>query len=290
MCASCTQATGGNTGIGLALVAAAKGYKCVFTHPETIAAEKVATMRLLGATTVACPSVPITDLRHYYHQATAIAAKTDNAAAVMQFENTASAQSHYETTAPEILRQSGGRVDAFCASAGTGGTIGGVARFLKEHRPACQVWLVDPEGSALSGAVRERLRGGSPGTAVTMVGGSGLRLLDKPAGGTIAEGVGTDRKTANFALALDAGLVDGEIVVTDQEIVDMGYHLLRNDGIFVGPSAAMNVVGALKVARQLGPGHTVATVLCDGGDRYRTKMYDPEFLKNKGLTPTPLRL
>lgn len=284
------QATGGNTGIGLALVAAAKGYSCIFTHPETIAAEKVATMRLLGATTVACPAVPITDLRHYYHQATAIAARTDNAAAVMQFENTASAQSHFETTGPEILRQAGGVVDAFCCSAGTGGTIGGVAKFLKGQRPTCQVWLIDPDGSAYGPAVRERQRGGQPGAALTMIGGSALRLMEKSDGGTIAEGVGADRKTANFALALDDDLIDGQIVVSDKEIVDMAYHLLRHDGIFVGPSAAMNVVGALKIAKKLGPGHIVATVLCDGGDRYRTKMYDPAFLKNKGLTPTPLSL
>ena len=121
-----------------------------------------------------------------------------------------------------------------------------------------------------------------------MVGGSPLRLMQKPEGGTIAEGVGADRKTANFAVALDSDLIDGETVVSNKEIVDMAYHLLRNDGIFVGPSAAMNVVGALNVAKKLGPGHTVVTVLCDGGDRYRTKMYDPAFLKSKGLTPTPL--
>lgn len=233
-----------------------------------------------------------------------IAAKTENAVAVQQFENTASAQSHYETTGPEILAQTGGEIDAFVCSAGTGGTIGGLSRyataplpqqrflfmshenldrFLKEKRPDCQVWLADPEGSALAPAVRDRCAGMVVGAKATDVSGSRLKLLDKPAGGSIAEGVGIDRKTANFALALDSDLIDGEMVVPNDEIVSMGYHLLRVDGIWVGPSAAMNVVGAVRLAKQLGPGHTIVTVLCDSGARYRSKMYDPEWLKAQGL-------
>lgn len=161
-------------------------------------------------------------------------------------------------------------------------------RFLKENVPECKVWIADPEGSALTPAIEARLRGEVVGTVATDVAGSALRLLDKPEGGTIAEGVGTDRKTANFACALDDGLIDGATVVNDADIVNMGYHLVQRDGIWVGPSAAMNVVGAVRLAKQLGPGHTIVTVLCDSGSRYSSKMYSASWLKAQGLTPLPL--
>jgi cysteine synthase A len=152
------------------------------------------------------------------------------------------------------------------------------------------VWLADPEGSALAPAVRARLGGEAVGSTTTVVAGSTVRLLQKPPGGSIAEGVGTDRKTANFALALDKDLIDGEIVVSNAEIVTMAYHLLRTDGIWVGPSAAMNVVAAHKLAKKFGPGKTIVTVLCDSGARYNSKMYNAEWLQKEGLSPGKVEL
>lgn len=177
-------------------------------------------------------------------------------------------------------------MDGFACAAGTGGTIGGVAPFLKEKNPDVVVWLADPQGSALDGLVNDNARGVDIGEPIE-VEGQMLTLLKKPTGSTIAEGVGIDRRTANFARAQDANAIDGSTVVTDHQIIDMAYYLLRHDGVFVGPSAALNVVAAVQLARTLGPGKTVVTILCDGGARYSSKMYNKEWLVTKKLKPGP---
>lgn len=279
------EGTGGNTGIGLALVAAAKGYKGIFTMPESIAVEKIDLMKVLGAEVILCPPVPFTDERHYFHQANKIAER-DNHVCTSQFENVANAQAHYESTGPELFAQTSGNIDAFVCAAGTGGTIGGMSRYLKEKKPDCKVYLIDPEGSGLLDAVTKDLAGGDHGVPSTAV-GNPVTLYARSPGGSISEGIGTDRKTANFALAIDGKNLDGVITGTDQEVVDMAYHLLREDGIFMGPSAAFNVLGAYKLAKELGPGHTICTVICDGGDRYRSKLYSETWLKSKNLAPKP---
>lgn len=257
------EGTGGNTGVGMALVAAAKGYKAIFTMPANTAPEKVSLMETLGAQAIVCPTVPFSDEeQHYYHRAKAIAAATPGAVWGNQFEGKDNMMAHYTGTGPEIWAQSGGKVDAIALAAGTGGTIAGISTYLRERNPALKVFLIDPPGSALASLVR-------------------TGELTPSAGPTIVEGIGIGRLTANFAAALPH--VDGAFDGTDAEAVDMAYFLLRNEGLFVGPSAALNVVGAVKAARQLGPGHTVVTVICDGGDRYRSKLYSPAWLAGQGL-------
>lgn len=257
------EGTGGNTGVGMALVAASKGYKAIFTMPSNIANEKVETMRTLGAEAIVCPVVPFSDERHYYHVARKLAESTPGAVWGNQFEGLANMEAHYKGTGPEIWEQAGGRVDAFVAAAGTGGTIAGCSTFLREVNPSLRVFLIDPPGSSLAGYVETGLMGPAPGS-------------------TITEGIGIGRLTANFASAR----VDAALRGTDQEAVDMAYYLLRREGLFVGPSAALNVVGAVKAARALGPGHTVVAVLCDGGARYGSKLYNTGWLAEKGLVIT----
>jgi cysteine synthase A len=257
------EGTGGNTGVGMALVASARGYRTLFTMPANIAPEKVETARGFGAEVVVCPVVPFSDPRHFYHTAKRLAEETPGAVWGNQFEGLANMRSHYLGTAPEIWRQSGGRVDGVVCAAGTGGTIAGLSTYLRERNPALRVYLIDPPGSSLAGYVE-------------------TGRMEPVAGTTITEGIGVGRLTANFASAR----IDGAFRGTDQEAVEMAYYLLRREGVFVGPSAALNVVGAVKLARKLGPGHTVVTVLCDGGDRYRSKLYNPKWMEEKGFVLT----
>lgn len=192
-----------------------------------------------------------------------------------QFENTANMKAHYMTTGPEIWRQTRGAIDGFVTSSGTAGTISGISKFLKETKPECAVWIVDPqEVAGISKFVND--------DQSTSTWKDGFEVVPTNQGSTIAEGVGLPRVTPNFREAK----VDKGITGTNQEIVDMAYFLLRNDGIFVGPSAALNAVGAVKMARELGPGSTVVTILCDGGDRYRSKLYNREWLAQEKLLPT----
>lgn len=184
-------------------------------------------------------------------------------------------KAHYTTTGPEIWRQTGGTIDGFVTSCGTAGTLSGISKFLKEKKPECAVWVVDPADiAALSRFVND-------GQSTSRMEG-GFEVVPSNQGSTIVEGVGVPRVTPNFR----EGTVDRGITATDQEVVDMAYHLLRNDGVFVGPSAALNVVGAVKMARELGPGSTVVTILCDGGDRYRSKLYNREWLAEEKVLPT----
>ena len=263
-------------------MAAAKGYNAVMAMPSTIAREKIDGMRLLGARVVLCPGVPFTDGRHYFHRAAAIAAETDNAIFTNQFGNLANMRCHLEGTAPEIWRQAGGKVDGFVCAAGTGGTIAGCSAFLKAVNPDVQCWLIDPPGSALFHFVTRRIAGEDTREEAATPVGVPTRFIPRSEGGSVTEGIGIGRVTANFGCAK----LDGAFAGTDREAIEMAYHLKKHDGVFVGPSAALNAVGAVKLARKLGPGHTVVTVLCDGGDRYRSKMYTASWLAEKGLTPS----
>ncbi|OQS04529.1 cysteine synthase [Thraustotheca clavata] len=254
------EATGGNTGLGLALVAASKGYKSVFTMPANTSPEKVEMMQVLGATTHVQPGVPLSDPKHFYNVAKRlIQSNPDTHFGPDQFENLANFQAHYEMTGPEIWRQTRGRIDGFAAASGTGGTIGGTSAFLKEKNPNLKVWVIDPQGGPTAGYINSNRSNSSIKDGWEML--PTTPVTSEP----IAEGIGLTRVTPNFK----KGVIDHGIVVSNAEIVRMTYHLLRHDGIFVGPSAALNVVGAVKLARELGPGHTVVTILCDGGDRYR---------------------
>lgn len=285
----------GNTGIGLALIANAKGYKCIFAMSAGIASEKIDMMRTLGAEIILTPGVPFTSPKHYFHRAAAAAHEGNLKAPgshffTNQFENTSSSLAHYESTAPEIWQQAGGRVDGFVCSSGTGGTIGGCSRYLKEQNPACQVYCIDPPGSGLRGlieqgsaAIREGSSPSSPVGVTPFEGDRVVKYIERSAGDSITEGIGIDRVTANFASGL--GSIDGCLTGSDRESVEMAFYCLRTEGVFIGPSAALNVVGAVKLARRLGPGATICTVLCDGGERYASKMYDPDWLEGKGLTP-----
>ncbi|TMW66700.1 hypothetical protein Poli38472_014012 [Pythium oligandrum] len=270
------EATGGNTGVSLALLGAARGYKTLFTMPLKTATEKIELMKVMGAQVHVQPMVSMFDKEnHFYHKAQALTQTVDGAVNPNQFENTANMQAHYLTTGPEIWKQTRGTVDGFVCASGTAGTISGTSKFLKEVKPECAVWVVDPEEVAgLSKFVND---GQS-----TSEEKEGFAVIPTAQGSTVAEGVGLGRITPNFRHAN----VDKGIVGSNDEIVNMAYFLLKHDGVFVGPSAALNVVGAVKMARELGPGHTIVTILCDGGDRYRSKLYNPAWLKEQKLAPT----
>ena len=266
------QGTGGNTGISLAMIARARGYKCHLTIPENISPDKIELMKLLGAELTVCPCVPFKDPRSYMSQAEAIHKVTPNSAKPCQFENVCNSNAHHATTGPELWRQSGRELDGFVCAAGTGGTIAGVSRYLKEVNPHISIYLIDPTGSGLKCFVE-----------TGQFSSSGSCFID---------GIGISRETANFKTAK----VDGAFRGDDAEAVEMAHWLLRHEGIFVGPSAALNVVGAVKLARKLKADASermheksrrlsVATVLCDGGERYRTTTFNPAWLKEKGLEP-----
>jgi cysteine synthase A len=252
------EGTAGNTGIGLALMCRARGYRCVIVMPNNQSEEKVTTLRALGAEVELVPPAPFADEGNYYHVARRRAAELGGFWA-NQFENLANARAHEQGTALELWSQSGGRVDGFVCSAGTGGTIGGVSRGLKAINPAVQCYVVDADGSSLYAHVTK-------GT------------LDAP-GSSFLEGIGIRRITANFAY----GSLDGAFRGSDAEAVAMVYWLLKKDGLFVGGSAALNCVGAVKLARKLGPGHTIATVLCDGAGRYQARLFNRAWLAEKGV-------
>lgn len=260
------EATGGNTGVGLAFVAAAMGFPCTLVMNNTVSLEKRRLMQAAGANVITVPPAPFTDTQNnFYHIAARIVEESGGKAFwTNQFENTANAMSHYLTTGPEVWQQTDGKIDAFICSAGTGGTIAGMSMYLKDMRESIQVYLIDPPGSCLAGYQR-------------------TGRLDQPVPGEahVLEGVGTGRITGNYALAR----IDGAFDASEREAVEMAYWLAKNEGIVVGPSAAMNVTGAVKLARKLGPGHTIVTVLCDGAERNGSKLYNEKYLASKGLTP-----
>jgi cysteine synthase A len=254
------EGTAGNTGIGLAHICAARGYRCVIVIPDNQSPEKMDLLRQLGAEVRAVPPKPYRDPDNYQKIAGRIAAELPNAIWANQFDNVVNRQAHYETTGPELWRDSDGRIDAFTCATGTGGTLAGVARYLKECNPGVRIVLADPQGSALYRWVR-----------------TGELVAE---GSSITEGIGTTRVTAN----LEGTPIDDAVCIDDQRCVTMVYRLLREEGFFLGGSTGINVAAAVEVARALGPGHTVVTVLCDRGGLYAQRLFNPQWLREKGLT------
>jgi cysteine synthase A len=255
------EGTAGNTGIGLAHLCAARGYRCIIVIPDNQSQEKMDLLRVLGAEVRPVPPRPYKDPDNYQKIAGRLAAETPNAIWANQFDNVVNRQAHYETTGPEIWRDTGGRIDAFVSAVGTGGTLAGIARYLKSRDPKVRIVLADPHGSALySWKKTGRL---------------------EAEGSSITEGIGTTRITANF----EGTPVDDAERVSDQEAVTMVYRLLREEGLYVGGSTGINVAAAVATARKLGPGHTVATLLCDRGSLYFKRLFDPAWLAERRLDP-----
>ena len=253
------EGTAGNTGIGLTHLCNARGYRALIVIPETQSAEKIGLLRSLGAEVRTVPAVPYRDPNNYVRLSGRIAAETPGAVWANQFDNLANRRAHYRTTGPEIWQQTEGRVDAWVAATGTGGTYAGVALYLKEQNPGVRCVLADPHGSALySWATSGELA--SEGNSVT-------------------EGIGNSRVTAN----LQGAPIDDAVRIADPEALATIYNLLWQEGLFLGGSVGINVAAAVETARRLGPGHTIVTVLCDSGDRYRSRLYDADWLRSKGL-------
>jgi len=254
------EGTAGNTGIGFVHLCNARGYRCVIVMPDNQSPEKAALLRTLGADVRVTKAVPYRDENHYQKLARRVAEEL-GALWGNQFDNTANRDGHYATTGPEIWRDSEGRLDAFVAASGTGGTFGGAATFLKEQGGASlRTVLADPQGSALYRWVK-----------------TGELKAEGP--GSITEGIGIGRVTAN----LKDAPIDDAVHVTDFEAVATVHRLLREEGLFLGSAAGVNVAAAVQVARQLGPGHRIATILCDSGHKYQSRLYNTQWLAEKGL-------
>ncbi|MBV1906679.1 MAG: pyridoxal-phosphate dependent enzyme, partial [Pseudomonadales bacterium] len=254
------EGTAGNTGIGLVHICNARSYECVIFMPDNQSPEKARLLQTLGATVHQVPAVPFKNPNNFQKQAGRYANKTPGAVWTNQFDNTANRDIHYRTTGPEIWRQTQGQVNAFVSASGTGGTIAGVSRYLKEQNKQIQVILADPMGSALFNYVN-----------------TGETLMSK--GPSITEGIGNSRITKNFS---DTH-IDGAVQVQDQEMIDIIYKMLHEEGWFLGSSTGINLFAAVSVALKLGPGHTVVTMLCDGGEKYQSRLFNPGFLLEKGL-------
>jgi len=258
------EGTAGNTGIGLALIGSAMGFRTVIVIPETQSQEKKDMLRLAGAELVQVPAVPYSNPNNYVRYSGRLAAelaKTEPNGAIWanQFDNLANRRAHFNSTGPEIWQQTGGRVDAWVAATGTGGTYAGVALYLKQQNPNVRCVLADPYGSALYSWA------------------TGGELASE--GNSITEGIGNSRVTAN----LEGAPIDDAVRIHDQDALATIYNLLWQEGLFLGGSVGINVAAAVETARRLGPGHTIVTVLCDSGDRYRSRLYDADWLSSKGL-------
>ncbi|MBD1920655.1 cysteine synthase A [Microcoleus sp. FACHB-831] len=255
------EGTAGNTGIGLAHICNAKGYKCLIIIPDTQSQEKMDALRTLGAEVRPVPAVPYSNPNNYVRLSGSIASEMENAIWANQFDNLANRQAHYETTGKEIWEQTEGKIDAFVTATGTGGTLAGVAMYLKDQNPDVKTVLADPMGSALYSYVK---------TGET-----------KSEGSSITEGIGNSRVTAN----MEGVPLDDAIQIHDIDAVRAIYQLLRKDGLFMGGSVGINVAAAVALAKQMGPGHTIVTILCDGGSRYQSRLFNREWLASKGLSP-----
>jgi cysteine synthase A len=271
------EGTSGSTGIALATLCAARGHACLVVLPDDQAKEKQTILRSLGAVVYEVPTAAISNPNHYVNlarKAAILARETLQIDAVFtdQFENEANYDIHYRQTGPEIWKQRRGRVDAFVMSSGTGGTIAGVGTYLKERNASVQVVLVDPPGSALYHKVEH-------GVAYALE--QRERTLRKHRYDTLAEGIGLDRVTHNFSLGLDS--VDRAMRVTDQEAVDIAHWMLRMEGLWMGSSSAMNLVGAVRVALDMSEGSNVVTMICDAGQRHATRFWNPAFVQEWGL-------
>ena len=261
------EGTAGNTGIGLALVGNARGYKTLIVIPETQSQEKKDMLRLAGAELKEVPALPYKDPGNYVRVSERIAneLKDSNPNGVIwanQFDNVANRRGHYMTTGPEIWRQTDGQIDGFVSAVGTGGTLSGCAMFLKERNPKVKIALADPEGAALY----------SYFTTGEL----------KSSGSSITEGIGQGRITKN----VEGTPIDFPYLIPDSEALPIVFDLLKYEGLCLGGSTGINVAGAIRLAKELGPGHTIVTLLCDFGTRYQSKLFNPEFLKSKGL-PAP---
>lgn len=261
------EGTAGNTGIGLAMVANAMGMRTVIVIPDTQSQEKKDTLRLMGAELVEVPAVPYANSNNYVKVSGRIAerlAETEPNGAIWanQFDNVANRDAHVATTGPEIWEQTGGKIDGFICAVGTGGTLAGVAMALRERNPGIVIGLADPMGAALYSYYT---------TGVL-----------ESSGNSITEGIGQGRVTRN----LEGLTVDAPFQIPDEEAIPVVFDLLEHEGLCMGPSSGVNVAGAIRLARRLGPGHTIVTVLCDYGTRYQSRLFNPEFLRSKGL-PVP---
>ncbi len=256
------EGTAGNTGIGLAHVCNARGYRCVIVMPDNQSPEKYALIEALGAEVRRVKAVPYSDPNHYQKVAGRLADELPDAIWANQFDNIANRRAHVETTGPEIWEQTEGRIDAFVASSGTGGTLAGVSEYLKSRSTRVRTVLADPPGSSLYEFVRN-------GT------------LKATGSGSITEGIGIGRITANMK---DAP-VDDAVHIEDGETVGYVYRLLREEGLFVSSTSGINVAGAVRVARQLGPGHCIVTMLCDSGAKYVSRLFNRQWLQEKALLP-----
>jgi cysteine synthase A len=257
------EGTAGNTGIGLAHVCNARGYGCIIYMPDTQSPEKVALLETLGAEVRQVPAVPYKNPDNYQKQAGRFADSLPEAVWANQFDNLANRHAHYESTGPEIWAQTDGKIDAFVAATGTGGTLAGVSRYLKAQSGSVRIVLADPMGSALYNWVK-----------------TGEASMSK--GPSITEGIGNSRVTDN----LSGTEIDDAVQITDQEMITMVYRQLREEGWFFGSSTGINVCGAVKVAENMGPGHTIVTVLCDSGSRYQSRLFNEAYLSEKGLVVT----
>ena len=262
------EGTAGNTGIGLSLVGNALGYKSVIVMPETQSQEKKDMLRLCGAELILVPAVPYRDPNNYVRYsgrlAEELAEKGENGAVwANQFDNTANRQAHYEGTGPEIWRQTDGKVDGFVSAVGSGGTLAGSGMALKERSKDIRIALADPCGSAIYNYYAHGEL--------------------KAEGNSITEGIGQGRITKN----LEGAPIDAWFQISDSEALEICFKLVVEEGLILGGSSGINIAGAIRLARELGPGHTIVTILCDYGNRYQSKMFNPAFLKDKDLPVPP---
>ncbi len=258
------EGTAGNTGIGIALVANALGYKSVIVIPETQSQEKKDMLRLAGAELIEVPAVPYKDENNYVKYSGRLAAelaeKNENGAIwANQFDNVANREAHIETTGPEIWQQTDGKVDGFTCAIGTGGTLAGTAIYLKQQNPDIRIAAADPMGASMYHWFKHGEL--------------------KAEGTSITEGIGQGRVTAN----IEGAPIDDAYQIPDDEALPIVFDLLKNEGLCLGGSCGINIAGAMRMARELGPGHTIVTILCDYGTRYQSKLFNPTFLKEQGL-------
>ena len=262
------EATAGNTGIGLAVVANARGYRTLILIPETQSQEKKDMLRLCGAELVEVPALPVSNPNNYQHVGRRLAERLrmtepNGVLFADQWNNLDNPKAHYESTGPEIWQQTAGKVDGFICSVGTGGTLAGTTAFLKEKNKGIVTACADPRGAAMYEYFKNGVAKSTPG-------------------GSITEGIGLGRVTP----VIETAKVDDAYVIPDEEAVPIIYDLLEHEGLCLGGSAGINVAGAIRLAKQLGPGHTVVTILCDSGNRYQSKLFNPAFMRSKNL-PVP---
>ncbi|MCB1835203.1 MAG: cysteine synthase A [Geminicoccaceae bacterium] len=262
------EGTAGNTGIGLAVVGNARGYRTVIVIPETQSQEKKDMIRACGARLIEVPAVPYRDPNNYVRYSGRLAeemaaSEPDGAIWANQFDNIANRNGHFENLGREIWDETDGRIDAFTCAVGTGGTLAGVAMRLKKEKPSVRIQLADPHGAALYHHVKHGEL--------------------KAEGSSITEGIGQGRITAN----LEGAPIDDAYRISDEEALSLLWRLIGEEGLVLGGSSAINVASAVRLAREMGPGHTIVTVLCDSGSRYQSRLFNPAFLRKKGLPVPP---